>query len=262
MRIFPAYIVCLTFTGLIIFPIFGSDIPITEYFRYFFVNLFGFSNIFFIDGLFTSQPEKAVNGPLWTIPNELRCYLVVLIFGLLYPAKQKIVIATTMILILFWLWKEPNNVPLLGSSTYLFGSAGYLLNSIVFIFGGICALSALGQLHERVYLAISVFSFAFYLANRESHTIFYFALIFGTLYVSRRKVLFKFSPPGDFSFGIYLYGWLASQVLFSIFGNLPPEVNFLASMVVTLPVAIASWYFVESPILKLLKKRESSEMVM
>jgi peptidoglycan/LPS O-acetylase OafA/YrhL len=60
---------------------------------------------------------------------------------------------------------------------------------------------------------------------------------------------------GDYSYGIYLYGWPLQQVLVSLLpANTPLVVQFLLVIPPITLFAAFSWHFIERPILKLRKK--------
>jgi peptidoglycan/LPS O-acetylase OafA/YrhL len=59
----------------------------------------------------------------------------------------------------------------------------------------------------------------------------------------------RIAPPGDFSYGVYIYGWPVAQTLVHVQPGIGPGALALASLAGTLPVAIASWYAVEQPLL-------------
>ena len=82
LRILPALSVEVMITALILGP-FATTLKWTEYFtdREFFLyfqNIIG--NVhYFLPGVFTTNPERAVNGSLWTIRPEIFCYLTLAI---------------------------------------------------------------------------------------------------------------------------------------------------------------------------------------
>jgi peptidoglycan/LPS O-acetylase OafA/YrhL len=54
---------------------------------------------------------------------------------------------------------------------------------------------------------------------------------------------------GDFSYGLYLYGWPVAQTLVHLLPGIGPEALAIASLAASLPFAVASWYAVEQPVL-------------
>ncbi|MBZ9794740.1 hypothetical protein LB556_03560 [Mesorhizobium sp. ES1-4] len=60
---------------------------------------------------------------------------------------------------------------------------------------------------------------------------------------------------GDYSYGIYLYGYPFQQALVSLFPRLTsPWLHFGISLVLVTGVAMLSWHFIEKPTLGLRKK--------
>jgi peptidoglycan/LPS O-acetylase OafA/YrhL len=55
--------------------------------------------------------------------------------------------------------------------------------------------------------------------------------------------------PGDFSYGVYIYGWPVAQLLVHAHPGIAPGTLALVSFAATLLFAIASWYLVEQPLL-------------
>jgi peptidoglycan/LPS O-acetylase OafA/YrhL len=60
---------------------------------------------------------------------------------------------------------------------------------------------------------------------------------------------------GDYSYGIYLYGFPIQQMVFSMIpGAKSPVENFVASMPFIIGFAMLSWHGIEKPILRLRSK--------
>ncbi|MGL5139169.1 MAG: acyltransferase family protein, partial [Beijerinckiaceae bacterium] len=64
----------------------------------------------------------------------------------------------------------------------------------------------------------------------------------------------KFEPPGDISYGVYLYGWPVQQALQSLFPALSGWAMLGPALLVTCLVATISWLLVEKPALGLKAK--------
>jgi peptidoglycan/LPS O-acetylase OafA/YrhL len=59
----------------------------------------------------------------------------------------------------------------------------------------------------------------------------------------------RIALPGDFSYGVYIYGWPVAQALVHLHPGIGPGALALASLAATLPFAVASWHLVEQPLL-------------
>jgi peptidoglycan/LPS O-acetylase OafA/YrhL len=88
----------------------------------------------------------------------------------------------------------------------------------------------------------------------------YWALLLGATYLvlylalSASVKMELFGRRVDLSYGVYLYGWPAGQVIFYFTAQrIGPYPLFFLTMAITLMLAYASWRFVERPALRLLR---------
>jgi peptidoglycan/LPS O-acetylase OafA/YrhL len=64
--------------------------------------------------------------------------------------------------------------------------------------------------------------------------------------------LHGFAKYGDFSYGIYLYGWPIQQLLMMYAGRVLNVYGlFIVAMALVLPAAAFSWFCIERPFLRL-----------
>ena len=82
-------------------------------------------------------------------------------------------------------------------------------------------------------------------------TMVYAFFIYLSVYVAAQPWALSIKLPGDFSYGIYLWGWPAQQVVADMVPGAAPEVNAGLSMVLAVGAAVISWYLVERPSLAL-----------
>ncbi len=90
---------------------------------------------------------------------------------------------------------------------------------------------------------------------REVSFILAFSALF--LFLSTRSLLLKFRLPGDYSYGVYLYGWPIQQVLLLLKFSDSTIANQIMSMAIAVAVGAASWHLIEKPTLLLGKKWSS-----
>lgn len=85
LRIFPALIVCVGLTSLVLGPLLTKqeDYWGASVWKYFWVNSTAYKTEYFLPGVFQSLNDQAVNGSLWSLPVEVRMYVLVLIVYLL-----------------------------------------------------------------------------------------------------------------------------------------------------------------------------------
>jgi len=74
--------------------------------------------------------------------------------------------------------------------------------------------------------------------------------------LNANTLLCRVGKHGDFSYGIYLYGFLFQQIVNKLgHGQLSPWENTLLSFPPTLIFAVLSWHLVEKPMLSLKPKK-------
>ena len=241
-RIWPALIVCTIVTVFLVGPV-VSKLTVFQYFNskitwsYLFRNITLQNVRFFLPGVFDANHNpRTVNGPLWTLPVEVGCYFLIFVMGIMYVFKEKwftILIFTTLILLyalnyeqLFIYWNKP--VPF-----FFAGSLAFILRKHIVIDYKIClGLIALIFIHYNIILL-------------------YTAIIYAVLVIGSSGIVRKIKLPADYSYGIYIYGWLTQQVL----SYYIPGITSCKSLLITIPgvflIASLSWHFIEHPFLKM-----------
>jgi peptidoglycan/LPS O-acetylase OafA/YrhL len=93
IRIAPALAVEVTLSALLLGPLL-TTVPLAHYFadpkfRSYFLNMLGDIH-YLLPGVFHSNPyPDIVNGQLWTVPVELRCYITLTILAILGIAQRR-----------------------------------------------------------------------------------------------------------------------------------------------------------------------------
>ncbi len=86
MRVVPGLFVVLVLTAFVLGP-FVSSVPVADYFtqktpfKYVLRNVSLWSMQYDLPGVFEDNPFRGVNGSLWTLPFEIRCYAAVVALG-------------------------------------------------------------------------------------------------------------------------------------------------------------------------------------
>jgi peptidoglycan/LPS O-acetylase OafA/YrhL len=210
----------------------------------FLANLAFFNQADALPGVFGGEPA---NGPLWTLQHEAFCYALVAILGAARLLNAKI--CASLCLLLAYLATCPE---LLEGSA----AAGKLFQFSMLapcFFAG--AAAALLRDHLRLEarhaaLAFATLIFCAWLgAFRQAMPIAGGYLILYAAY-ARLGPLRQAGGFGDFSYGLYLWGWPVQQVALA-FGATTPLANVAVAFPVTVLLAIASWRLVEAPALHL-----------
>ena len=273
LRIFPALVVEVVLSAFILGPLVTSLAP-GRYFSsattwHYLTNVVGLVN-FQLPGVFTTHPLDLVNLALWTIPYELACYVfmaVVMVTG--FRRHPNIVffcgIAVVVIGLVAVALAIPEDAPGFGHKVLsrLFTSN----RSRVFI-GFTTGVAMYVWRHRIPYsawlLAGAVLACVAIAACGPGERLTYPlvnllappALVYVTAYmgVSDFPTLPVFHR-GDYSYGIYLYGFPIQQLVLNVFPWIRHgPVLFALSFPVIVLFSIFSWHVIEKPVLRLRKQ--------
>jgi len=248
-RILPALTVEVLLSALILGPLL-TEFPLSAYFRdsefwAYFLNILGEIH-YHLPGLFIHNPTIAVNGQLWTVPYELACYvllgalacvnaykrgwLLIVIFG----ALQALQIVNTIYRF------NPNYNGAGGSTIVLCFAAGLLLY----------------RYREKiVYSApLALVAFALSVVSIEIPNAIRFAplpMAYLTVYLGlRNPKLDRIVSSGDYSYGLYLYGYPVQQAVITLLPGMREWYwNILISLPIAAGIAALSWHLIEKPVL-------------
>ena len=249
LRIFPALAVETTLAALIIGPLL-TVLPLAEYFsapqfgRYF-GNIVGFV-WYVLPGVFTGNPvPNIVNVNLWTLPSEFYCYLLLaaaMLTRLAYNRTALTLLFAVATLALATLHATT------GAST---PHGPYPMHVVVYYF-------FVGMMfyhwRDRIPASVELFVLA---AAASYATLFVPALTYVTpLFLVYAVVCFGLIPlpkfrlvaSGDYSYGIYLYGFPIAQALIMLYPRTfigQPWLLIIAALTLTMCFAAASWHGIE-----------------
>lgn len=256
-RIYPGLIVSIALVTLGLGPIF-STLPVPSYFaasetwQAFFGNSSLLRLHYHLPGVFEDTPYKTVQGSLWTLPVEMRLYVVVALLGLLGMFRRPVLLALTcglgLLVISFSGSLEFRGAHALRSLWYpglpfFLGMAMYLARNrlpassiIAFALVLVSVLCAHGPL-GYVTMALAVSYAVLYLAGRES----------GPLRL--------WNQVGDYSYGTYIYAFPVQGMVIALWGGMSPVENIAISAPITLGFAVLSWHWVERPAMRAIRRR-------
>lgn len=259
LRIYPGYVVVLFFAVFVAGPLGGAHL--SAYFHDKWVYHYIYGNVFFqrnyIDGLpgaFVHLPyAEHPNISLWTIRVELMCYLMVVVAGLCGVFKRwsgGVIFALFLLsdAVYFYLSARHQALPNIGGADglprltpyFLAGMFCYVMRDRIPFSHGLFAAAAAVEVLS-VLLNITEITQPVCLA----YILFYLAFHPGIK-------LHRFGKYGDFSYGIYLYGWPVQQILTQHFGKfLNPWTLFLSAFLLAWGMAFLSWHLIERPFLRL-----------
>jgi peptidoglycan/LPS O-acetylase OafA/YrhL len=205
-----------------------------------------------LPGVFEHNPfPGAINAAIWTLPLELKCYLIVLVAGALglIGTRRGITLAAFIAIASFaWLLHHPPSNILFNDIIVL--QKGYSFWPVPFFVLGMLLYGWRAQVSVHgLGAVILVAAYAGLHDTALAPALFYIAFTYGVLWAGTTPMLHRFAPKHDYSYGIYVYGFVIQQCL----ATLAPTLDHLTAFVIVLPIvfafACASWHWVERPAL-------------
>lgn len=259
-RIWPALAICTVVTVGVVGPLFTTW-PLHAYFAsattwsYVTHMLTIITGIgWTLPGVFEHNPFGAdVNAAIWTIPLELKCYLLVLVGGLLgfVRSRGRMSVFCVVVLAAFAALLRVGPIVHGPLADVMVRQAGYWLFPVPYFVLG----TLLYAWRDSVSLSglVALVLVAAFLGLRDTvaaHALFYLAFTYGVLWLAITPALHRFAPKHDYSYGLYVYGFLFQQCL----ASLAPTLNHWAAFLIALPAIFAcaflSWHWIERPALR------------
>ncbi|MCX2746511.1 acyltransferase [Arthrobacter sp. MI7-26] len=264
-RIFPAFIVCLVVMAFGFAPIayviqHGSlqgfmhapTTPLNSIFANMTLHIVSYD----IAGTPAGVPyAKAWNGSLWTLYFEFLCYLLIALIGFLPLFKKTpwpIVGAFAMSVAI---WANIDSLKPYLQSNLDFELAARL---VPYFLGGavVQVLSSRIGIHKVAGpVAIVLAGLSIFLVDGFGGQLAAPFITYGLLWISTWLPQPALVARHDISYGAYIYAFPVQQLL-AVFGGFHWGVWWftLAATVCTIPLAAASWFFVERPVMRRAKK--------
>ena len=203
----------------------------------------------YLPGVFTENPFPAmVNGPLWTIRYEVIAYFGLVMASLvgLYASRQRFIVFLGLFVLAFGAYllmdpwpATPNAIDHLARLGFCFmlGSAAWMLRGRIPLSLPV-ALAALGLVWALA--GTPVYRGALFLFT--AYAVLWLALV-------PAGFVRRFNRLGDYSYGLYIYGWPVAQATILFVPGLSPLALFALSASLSLLAAMASWHLIEKPAL-------------
>jgi peptidoglycan/LPS O-acetylase OafA/YrhL len=271
LRIYPALWVCVAFCVLVVGLAFTSlppgaflASPVTTDFVIRNLTILPFGTLATLPGVFVGHPESTVNLPLWTLPFELKMYVLLAALGIAGLLRRRRLVASLAAVagatFVALTWSGAPETGLLLHARFVFffyaGSAAYLYRERVPVDHGI----ALGCV-----LAVTLALVAPWAEARQP------ALALATPYLTLYAALVpsptlrSYNRVGDYSYGLYIYGFPVQQSFVALSPAtagfvMSPAENLAYSLPVALLLAMLSWHLLEERALRwrhVLARREA-----
>jgi peptidoglycan/LPS O-acetylase OafA/YrhL len=184
----------------------------------------------------------ATNGSTWTLPVELRCYILVFVLGYfrVFESRARANIALGgMLFAVYW----NNGTLFLGCEDrsasplahFLLGALARVNHRLIplnWLLAGLAAIAPFLTTGSACHMQISQVSLVYVI----------FFIVYRAPYVDLEKL-------GDLSYGIYIYSWPIQQMVWR--QGQSGFVNAALALPIVVLSAYVSWRFVEAPALRL-----------
>ena len=265
LRLYPAFIVASAISVFIVGPLGAS----TQHyfgewsFHRFLSDLVGLRQAR-TPAVFAGSPVPSVNGAMWTITFELRCYLLLALIGFFTLAGNRwFILFVAALLNTLAISRAP--LAAAGEGPALFGISGFMLWFASMYFAGAAFYHFHAVIPMRKALALPAL-------------VLFVAALFGPGWLTRAATvtaglyllhyagqlqfpwLAKLRSRDDLSYGLYLYGWPVMQLAARNLGIRTPLVAFVFVMAVCWPLATISWRVIESKALRLKYARPAGQI--
>ncbi len=258
IRIIPALMVETILCAIVIGLLF-TTLPYKVYFTssgfaHYFLNIVGDIH-FYLPGVFQSNIVHYVNLQLWTVPWELRCYLAIAVLTLIGFGKRKALLLGAVILLNIVIFVHHL------FSGHIAGTFNEFVPGVIlvecFLFG-ICVYSFREKIVWNGWIALVCFAIVLFLTTSRhgpwgTHLLAlpsaYLTVYLGLLEPKKLVII----SSGDYSYGIYLYGYPVQQSVVTLCGHylMPWYMNFIISFPIAALLAVGSWHLVEKHASKL-----------
>ncbi|HEY5072057.1 MAG TPA: acyltransferase [Caulobacteraceae bacterium] len=255
LRIYPGFVVASLVSLFIVGPLVGGDLSR--------LGAGGFATLAArmlvlqgpkLPGAFAALPVPHLNGSLWTIGFEFRCYLLVMLVGAIGLFRRRRLIAAAagallaaslvgplaglpppVALVVGWL-----QVTVRFTALFAAGATFFLFRDLV-VYSARLAFAAGAGLIAALFTPLAEIGVALF----GGYLIFWAALHLKSRWLAR------INARADLSYGLYLYAWPLTNGLVLLFPGMSPWLIFAFTLAAGLGLAWVSWRLVEKPALNL-----------
>ena len=255
LRIAPALATEITISALVLGPLL-TTVPLQQYFTghsffEYFGSLVGRVRTA-LPGVFETNPDPGlVNVSLWTVRPELGCYVYLAILLLLGKVRDRRFVTIVTVAMVALNVAADLFAPLLADMTVAVLPDRLLLLS--FVVGNFTYIFRHKVPYHPVLFVLGLAA-AYLVTGRPAlGTLAVVLLTYCTAWLGLTALpLIPFARRGDYSYGIYLYGYPVQQSVAYLFPALrTPLLNLALSLPVILLLAAVSWHVIELRALRL-----------
>jgi peptidoglycan/LPS O-acetylase OafA/YrhL len=260
LRIYPGYIVCYLLCILVVAPLAGAHLADLSPRRWVMIvaRMLALKSPE-VDGAFTGVPIPALDGSMWTIVYEARCYILAALLGLcgFYRRRSLLLALTAVMLLANFVFLLPIGRTIISDTRPVWAVFGEPVQAVsltsVFLCGAafrVLRLNYRGWVAALCLLVLIGALFIPTLAGVAVATAGGYALFWTALQVKWRPLL-TLNAKDDISYGVYLYAWPVGELIVWFWRAVPLPVLVLATFVGAVACGAVSWWLIEKPALAL-----------
>jgi peptidoglycan/LPS O-acetylase OafA/YrhL len=242
LRIFPALWVCVALTAFVIGPMIATGAYSWHVaWQYFWHIATTYAVDYTIPGVFDNA---AVNGVLWSVIVEVRMYVLTLVLSLLGVLSRRSLFNGLFFLLLIasYFVSMEAILPFASSPTDRKLMLLFLVGAFAWINRDTIPITAFGVLVCLFALAAAHGTPKYELVHHAAFPYLLFACAFGPKWPWPKSL-------GDYSYGVYLWGWPIQQGVAMLDPNMTVVQNRLWAIPLALLAGAASWHLIEAPAL-------------
>lgn len=253
LRIYPALIVCVLLSVFLLGPALTA-LDLGAYFHsrqtwvYLWQNMSAWKTQYELPGVFLKNRDHAVNGSLWSLAVEVRLYIIVLVFlwaGLL--TRRSAFNAVFALVMVISLARPEIWTPLIQYDNHRDVTLMFLIGAFMWV--------NRNDIPMNPAVALLILLFASALHKTPYFGLAYtLALPYFVFVAAYLPGLSWFNRAGDYSYGIYLYGWPCQQLALMWWPTSSNLANTAQSSLMAFSMALMSWHLIEQPAMGLKKR--------
>ena len=196
-----------------------------------------------IPGVFEDLKYPSMNGSLWSLVIEARMYLLVLLFGLAAILRKRRALLAGSFGVAALILAAPDVVV-----PFVNVRSTEVLVPVMFFLAGMALFALRDVVRARWWHLAGLLVVAVMADGPALQVAVYTFVIVLTLWIGCSPMVARLPRPrGDYSYGLYIYGFPVQQTIVTAWPEATPYAIFPLALAIVLPLAMASWHLVELP---------------
>lgn len=250
LRIYPGLWTNLLVVTFVLGPLVTS-LPISRYFTdsgvwvYFLGLATTTRGAFLLPGVFESNSDHAVNGSIWSVLIEVWLYVILGGFYILGILRSRAIFNFIFFSLLIIAWSDSSHLP-----SFISGTTNQHV-CLMFYIGSFLYMNRATVPVSPYFLLVALLLAGMTMGTDRFPYAYSFVLISFFCAASFSPQFAWVDRYGDYSYGVYLYGWPCQQVIAMLAPQLSQVPQAFLSMASALLIAAFSWHLIEKPALRL-----------